>query len=169
MGKSILFSWRKKRPCCHPNYVLKNAMNTAYGQSRSSLNILVVEDSADTANSLAAILAYDGHNVQQAYDGDAARNVVTLCWPDVVLLDIAMPGCDGYHVAKRIREQSGQKQKPLFIVISGYATEADRQRSEAEGIYQHFAKPMEPDVLSGLLRDIAVNRSVWQVEGAAAT
>jgi CheY-like chemotaxis protein len=144
-------------------------MNLADGRSRPTLKVLIVDDSADTATLLATLLTYEGHDVQQACDGDAAIDAVHLCWPDVVLLDLAMPGCNGYEVARRIREQRGEKPKPLFIVISGYASPADLSRSEAEGIYLHLAKPTEPGLLCGRLRDIAVNRSGCQLIGTAPT
>jgi CheY-like chemotaxis protein len=135
-------------------------MDAADGQNLPPLKVLIVEDYADTANTLATILVHDGHNVQIACDGQTAIEAVKVCWPEVVLLDIAMPGCDGYQAAKLIREQRGEKPRPLFIVISGHATPADRARSEAEGIYLHFAKPVDLDLLRGLLREFAVSLSM---------
>jgi CheY-like chemotaxis protein len=123
-----------------------------------SLKILIVEDCADTADTLGLILGLEGHDVHIAHHSAAAIEVVASRWPDVVLLDLAMPGADGYHVANGIRAQCGDKPKPLFVVISGHATEADRLRSEAEGMYLHFAKPVEASLVIGLLRQFASER-----------
>jgi two-component system CheB/CheR fusion protein len=80
------------------------------------------------------LLNLEGHDVLVALDGLAALEACQGCWPDVVLLDLALPSCDGYQVAKRIREQSGTKPRPLLVVLSGYTDDAGRQRSRAEGI-----------------------------------
>jgi two-component system CheB/CheR fusion protein len=104
------------------------------------------------------LLGLDGHDVQVARDGLAALEACQSCWPDVVLLDVALPSCDGYQVAKRIREQAGTKPRPLLVVLSGYTGHADRQRSRAEGIDVYFAKPVDPEVLLRLLRQFAAER-----------
>jgi CheY-like chemotaxis protein len=122
------------------------------------LQVLIVEDCADTADTVGAILAFDGHDVQIAYNGAAAIDAVSSRWPDVVLLDLAMPGFDGYQVADKIRQKCGDRAQPVFIVISGHAKESDRLRSEAEGIHLHFAKPMDADLLLGVVRQFAARR-----------
>jgi CheY-like chemotaxis protein len=134
-----------------------------------SLKILVVEDSTDAANTMGILLKRERYEVNLAYDGQGAIAAGDKCWPDVVLLDLAIPGCNGYQVAKGIREQCMGKPQPLFIVISGHASEADRQRSIAEGIHLHFAKPMDPDLLLDLLRDLAINRLQGRGDSAANT
>jgi CheY-like chemotaxis protein len=124
-------------------------------QSRLALCVLVVEDDADTADTMAAILRHDGQGVQVARDGPAAIQACRDRWPDVVLLDLALPGCDGSQVAKRIREQSATRLKPLLIAVTGYGANANRLRSSVEGIDLHFLKPTDPEVLLRLLRQFA--------------
>jgi CheY-like chemotaxis protein len=128
-------------------------MNAA--AQRSPLRVLIVEDYEDAATSLAAILTIDQHEVYVARTGPAAIETAKSHWPDAVLLDLGLPGCNGYHVAKCIREDGDGKPNPLFIVISGYATMADRLRSETEGIYIHLPKPADLELLRGLLHDLA--------------
>jgi CheY-like chemotaxis protein len=122
------------------------------------LRILVVEAYADGADSMAIMLCLAGYDVQIARDGPVACAVATAALPDVVLLDIALPGCDGYEVARRICVQSDGKLTPLLIAISGYATDSDRVRSRAAGIDMHFAKPVDPELLLGILRRSAAVR-----------
>lgn len=110
------------------------------------LRILVVEDDADTANSLAILLRLEGHDVRSVRDGPAALAFVGICKPDMVLLDIGLPGMDGYEVAKRLKAlKSGEV---LFIIaITGYGQASDRRRSTEAGIDLHMVKPVDPDML----------------------
>jgi CheY-like chemotaxis protein len=135
------------------------AMKAATIQSGRSLRVLVVEDDVGTTESLSYLLGLDGHEVQVAPDGQAAIQACTNRWPDVVLLDLALPLCDGYQVAGHIRQQSeARPPRPFVVVISGYATQDDRLRSGMEGADLHFAKPMDPELLLKLLRRFAAVR-----------
>jgi CheY-like chemotaxis protein len=118
----------------------------------------VVEDYADAADSLADMLGLAGYGVQIARDGPAACSVAATYSPDVVLLDIGLPGCNGYEVARRIRQQFSGKPRPFLVAISGFARDLDRVRSQAAGIDLHFAKPLEPDLLFHVLRRFAAVR-----------
>jgi CheY-like chemotaxis protein len=129
-------------------------MNADQPSVGRALRVLVVDDDADMANSLAALLRFDGHEVVVALNGRTAIGEAQRQPPDVVLLDLAMPGMDGFVVARRIREQA-HPLKPLFIVISGSTQPRDHARSVAEGIDLHFRKPVNPDLLRSLLdRDV---------------
>jgi CheY-like chemotaxis protein len=114
------------------------------------LRVLVVEDNADSATSLALLLRLQGHEVKIALDGPTGLQVAQDNWPDVVLLDIGLPGLDGYLVARGIGEHPGEK-KPLLIAVTGYDRETDRQRSAEAGIDLHLVKPVDPVQLQGLL------------------
>jgi two-component system, OmpR family, response regulator len=138
-------------------------MSTAEGQCGPPLQILIVEDYPDAAESMRDLLAWDGYEICIAHCLQSAVSSVETSWPDVVLLDIAMPGGSGYEVAKRVRERCGSRRKPLFIAISGYATEADRLHSRAEGINLHFAKPVDPMFLREVLRSYANSRQTAPV------
>jgi CheY-like chemotaxis protein len=133
-------------------------MNPPARHCGRALRVLVVEDQAETADPMAMLLGLDGQDVQVAQDGLDALEACQSCWPDVVLLDVALPSCDGFQVAKRIREQSGTKPRPLLVVLTGYTGFADRQRSRAVGIDLYFAKPVAPEVLLRLLRRFAAVR-----------
>jgi two-component system CheB/CheR fusion protein len=114
------------------------------------LHILVVEDDADTAESTAILLCSFGHRVQIASDGPAACQAALSKPPDVVLLDLGLPGMDGYEVARRLQAPSWEK-RPFLIAITGYSSEEDRRRSLQAGIDLHLLKPVDPDFLRRLL------------------
>jgi CheY-like chemotaxis protein len=119
-----------------------------------SLSVLLVEDDPDTATSTAMILELLGHQVRVAHDGAAAIAAVRQKQPDAVVMDIAMPGMDGYEVAASL--QPLFTKKPLMAAISGYVP--DPERSKAAGIELHFLKPVDPDILGELLRVHATRR-----------
>jgi CheY-like chemotaxis protein len=120
-------------------------------QRPTGLRILVVEDYADGATSMAMLLRLSGHDAWVAADGPAALKAAQEVQPDVVLLDIGLPGMDGYEVAKRLQKQQAEK-KPLLVAVTGFASEADRRHSAEVGIDLHLVKPADPDHLLRLLR-----------------
>jgi CheY-like chemotaxis protein len=124
-----------------------------------TLRILVVEDSADTAESLRTLVSVWGHEARIAPDGPAALDAVCDFLPDVVLLDIGLPGMDGWDVAARLR-QAPELARCVLIVLSGFAAESDVQRSRAVGCACHLAKPANPDELRRMLTCIAITRSL---------
>ena len=118
---------------------------------KAGLRILVVEDHADTAESLALLLRGEGHEIQVAPDGLAAVGAVQFAPPDVLLLDIGLPGMSGWEVARWVTGQPAEK-RPLLVAVTGYGREEDRRRSEEAGIDLHLVKPVDPEKLLGLLR-----------------
>src|SRR5262245_14542340 len=114
------------------------------------LRVLVVEDGADAARSLATLLRLFGHQVEVARDGTSALEAARARRPDVVLLDIGLPGPDGWEVARRIRGWDAPT-RPLPVAVTGYGSEADLRRSEEAGIDLHLTRPAEPDRLRRLL------------------
>jgi CheY-like chemotaxis protein len=115
------------------------------------LNVLIVEDDADTAASTSWLLCREGHQVRIALDGPSALEEVHNDAPDVVLLDIALPGMDGWQIAKHLSGQAAPK-KPFFVAITGYGRPADRCRSKEAGIHLHLVKPVDPQYLLQVLR-----------------
>jgi CheY-like chemotaxis protein len=113
------------------------------------LHILVVEDHKDTANTTAQLLTLYGFEVQVAADGMAALEAARSWQPDVVLLDIGLPGLDGYKVAKRL---PALEKRPLLIAVTGYGRDVDRRRSQQAGIDLHLVKPVDPEQLLTVLR-----------------
>jgi CheY-like chemotaxis protein len=118
---------------------------------RGRLFILAVEDDPDTARNLAFLLRRQGHAVSIAPDGPAALRSAHVHQPDVVLLDIGLPGMSGYEVARHLYHHPGAK-RPLLIAITGRGGEHDRQQSEAAGIDLHLVKPVDPGQLNQVLR-----------------
>ncbi len=118
------------------------------------VRILVVEDNLDAAESLATLLRVWGHDVQVVHDGLQALDAARELRPEVVLLDIGLPGLDGYQVARRLREDIGLDSS-LLVAMTGYGQPEDRRRSREAGIHHHFVKPVEPLVLRNLLADVA--------------
>jgi len=117
-------------------------------QPSKGLNILIVEDNEDTATTTAILLRLYGHEVRIAMDGPAALQAAKDGFPDVVLVDIGLPGMDGYEVARKIGEQPTER-RPLFIALTGFGPE----RHSADGIIDlHLLKPLDPDRLEKVLR-----------------
>ena len=116
-----------------------------------ALHVLIVEDHADTAVSMALLLRIQRHAGEVAPDGPTALKIAQAEPPDVVLLDLALPGMDGYEVARRLVEQPGEK-RPLLIAVTGYGREEDRRRSAQAGIDLHLVKPADMAQLERLLR-----------------
>jgi PAS domain S-box-containing protein len=115
--------------------------------------ILVVDDNKDSADSLALLLTLVGNQVRTAQDGETALKVAAECLPEVILLDIGLPGLDGYQVARRLRAQS-EFGGTVLVAMTGYGTEGDRRRSEESGFYAHMVKPVEFSALQELLRTL---------------
>jgi len=105
--------------------------------------ILVVDDNLDAAESTAAFLRLEGHEVKTVNDGREALASVGVFAPHVIVLDIGLPGLDGYAVARRLREQ-GDTSHALLIAVTGYGQREDRERATASGFDYHFTKPTDP-------------------------
>lgn len=113
----------------------------------AALRILVVDDNEDNVTSTAMLLRAHGHEVRSCYDGIAAMQMVAQFQPDVVLLDLNLPGKNGWEVAREIRAQSTMK-RPFLIAVSGtYMQASDRALSQLRGFDHHLAKPVDPDAL----------------------
>ena len=112
--------------------------------------ILVVDDNADSAQGTAKILTRQGHDVRIVYDGPGALAAAREHRPRYVLLDIGLPGMDGYEVAARLRQEEAL-QGATLIAVSGYGQDSDRRRSREAGFDQHLVKPVDPEELLALL------------------
>ena len=95
------------------------------------------------------------HDVSVVHDGRTALEAARLHQPEVVLLDIGLPGLDGYQVAQRLRDEVGLDHT-LLVAMTGYGQPEDRRRSREAGIHHHFVKPVEPAVLRNLLAGVGV-------------
>ena len=112
--------------------------------------VLVVDDNKDAAQSLALLLRSWGHEVTVASDGPHALIAAAEHQPDIALLDIGLPGMDGYQVAEQLRKMQGLE-KLVLIAITGYGQEQDRRLSEQAGFDHHLVKPVDLEVLQNLL------------------
>jgi CheY-like chemotaxis protein len=115
-----------------------------------SRRVLVVDDNEDEASGLAMVMKLAGHQVEVANEGETALAAAHTFRPEVVLLDIGLPGMNGYEVASHLRRQSDTA-KMLLVALTGYGQEHDRQRALEAGFDFHFTKPVEPVVLKELI------------------
>ena len=136
-----------------PSTSLKTAEPTG-----PSLRVLVVDDNVDTAQTLAMLLEMSGHDVRTAYTGPNALEATLDYRPNVVLLDIGLPGLNGYEVAKRIRQQP-VLHNIVLVAVTGYGQEADRQLSQESGFDHHLVKPTDFGKVQQILATISEKAS----------
>lgn len=123
--------------------------------SPRQLRVLVVDDDPDNANSTAILLNLFGHRVYVAFNGTNALHLAKTVRPDVVLLDIRMPGLSGCHVAQLIREEFvSSDEKPLLVAITGCNLRGPLLETVLEEFDLHYAKPVDPSVLIELLEGV---------------
>jgi CheY-like chemotaxis protein len=128
-------------------------MEPTHEAKRRPLRVLVVDDNSDAADMMAVMLGRWGHDARSAYEGLSALALASTFHPEVVLLDLGLPGMDGYEVAKGLRQQPWAGDVTIFAV-TGRGQEEDRQRSYANGFQEHIVKPLVPDQLKSLLAKI---------------
>jgi CheY-like chemotaxis protein len=114
------------------------------------LRVLAVDDNMDAASTLALLIQISGHDVRTAHDGPSALAAAQAYRPDVILLDIGLPGLDGYEVAQRLRAMPIGADMVL-VALTGYGQDEDRRRSIAAGFDHHLVKPASPQTLMKLL------------------
>ena len=119
---------------------------TSRMKNPSTKKILVVDDNVDAADTLQALLGMDGFDVTTAYDGLAAVTAAGACRPDAVVMDIGMPGLDGYDAARMMRQQPGGEDLVL-IALTGWGQPADQSRASQAGFDHHLVKPVDYDLL----------------------
>ena len=116
----------------------------AAGVDGRRMKVLVVDDNHDAADSLAALLEIDGFDVHAVYDGAAAIAAVTQSQPDMIILDLGMPGMDGYETARAIRQRPGAE-GILLLALTGWGQSDARRRTLEAGFDHHLVKPVELD------------------------
>lgn len=123
------------------------------------MRVLVVEDNNDSAQSLAVVLRLYGYDVEVAADGPSGLAAAQENPPDVVFLDIGLPGgMDGWEVARQLRRIAFVR-RPSVIAVTGFGREGDRKRSYESGVDMHFTKPAEPKRLKSILERLEQVRS----------
>ncbi len=118
--------------------------------TRVRRRVLVVDDNRDSTESMEMLLKAWGHNARSARDGVEALDMAAEFQPEVVLLDIGLPGMDGYEVARRMHAMPGLR-NTVLIAMTGYSQEEDRMRSREAGFARHLVKPADPGALRMLL------------------
>ena len=135
----------------------KRANGTVNGTvNPTALRILLIEDDTDARDALAALLGLDGHHVIATGDGAHGVDLAKVENPDVAVIDIGLPGLDGYEVARRIRALLGRS--AILIALTGYSLPEDRQRAAHAGFDDHIVKPVDPAELSRVLAKLAQER-----------
>jgi CheY-like chemotaxis protein len=112
--------------------------------------MLIVDDNVDTAETMALLQGLRGHCTRTAHTGVAAIELAIEFLPEVVLLDIGLPGMDGYEVARKLRALP-QLDGVFLVAMTGYGGEQDKARSKEAGFDQHMVKPADPEVLRAWL------------------
>jgi CheY-like chemotaxis protein/two-component sensor histidine kinase len=156
-GRGSVFTLRL--PCLLP--ATAAAPSVAAGETMASkaqpgLKVLVVDDNVDAAESLATVLQLTGRQTCTVYDGPGVLQAAREFGPDVVLLDIGLPGMSGYDVARQLRADPGLS-RSVLIAVTGWGSEEDRRRSREAGFDEHLTKPVDLATLDPLLRRFAAD------------
>jgi PAS domain S-box-containing protein len=140
---------------------LVNEASTSWqpGKARTKRRVLIVDDNRDLAATAAAVLSASGHDVRTASDGASALATASEYHPDVVLLDIGLPGISGYEVARQLRA-SEQGRSMLLVALTGYGQDADRQRAREAGFDRHVVKPLDPATLERIVESISASAAI---------
>jgi signal transduction histidine kinase len=139
---------RRAVPLAQPTHSTK-----AVPPEIKGLQLLVVDDNADSVDALGMWLRMEGHRVEIAYSGEEALRAAMAQQPDAVVLDLALPGIDGYEVARKLRRESGFD-RVCFIAMTGFGAYADRERAKQAGFDHHMVKPIDYAAFSHLLAQL---------------
>ena len=132
------------------------------GADGRKIQVLVVDDNQDAADSLAALLDIDGFDARAVYDGAAAIVVAAEAPPDMIIMDLGMPGMDGYETARAIRQQPGAE-RILLLALTGWGQSDARRRTAEAGFDHHLVKPVE---LEQIIRLAGARQNREQVQAA---
>jgi len=125
----------------------------APGKKAAPRRVLVVEDNLDAVHTLVMLLRQDGHQVDFAINGYAAMEVARRFRPEVVLLDLGLPGLDGFDVCARLKREPGMEGL-RFVAVTAYGSEDYRKRALAAGFDLHILKPYDPQKLLAIVRNL---------------
>jgi CheY-like chemotaxis protein len=116
------------------------------------LRVLVVDDNVDSADTLGTLVTIWGHEVRLAHDGPSTLVMARSFQPEVILLDIGLPGMSGYDVARALREQGLGGRR--LVALTGWSQDEDRERAREAGFDEHLAKPVNADRLRKVLEGV---------------
>lgn len=118
--------------------------------AKTGKRVLVIDDNIDAAESIAVFLRLEGHEVRTVSDGPQAVAIAQVFAPQVAVVDIGLPGMNGYEVARRLRLK-GSDAPALLIALTGYGQKEDRARSSEAGFDHHFVKPADPRLIQAAI------------------
>ena len=130
-------------------------------QKPHPLRVLIVDDNVDTVLSFSMLLKASGSEVKTAHDGPTAVKIAQEYVPDVVLLDIGLPGLNGYEVARQIRKQPSLR-NVVLVALTGYGQESDKQASTEAGFNHHLIKPARIAEIRQILETVAERRDIFE-------
>ena len=120
----------------------------------SGRSILIVEDNPDARDALRVLLELEGHAVEAAGEGQEALELARAKDPDIALVDIGLPGIDGYEIARRVRARDARR--PILIALTGYGQPEDRRRATEAGFDDMLVKPVDPGALADMLATLEI-------------
>ncbi|WP_288381295.1 PAS domain S-box protein [uncultured Massilia sp.] len=154
MGKGSTFTVElPEAPDCPPPGADTGAAALAAQARDAGLRILIADDNVDAAHLLADLLEISGHAVSAVHDGREALEHITADRPDMAILDIGMPGLNGYEVARTIRATPGMD-GTVLVALTGWGGELDRSRSKEAGFDAHLTKPASVDELERMIAQV---------------
>ncbi len=155
LGKGSTFTVRLPRAARHdlPAQAAASEAQPACAEE-GGRRVLIVDDNVDAAETLAMMLGLLGHDTRQAHDGPDALRVAQAYQPDLIFMDIGLPGLTGHEVVARMRGELGMTDA-YIVALSGYGTEEDRRKSFESGFDTHLVKPLDPSQLPQLLSGAA--------------
>jgi two-component system CheB/CheR fusion protein len=112
--------------------------------------VLLIEDNRDARETFRMMLELAGHKVLEAEEGHSGLKLLRSELPDIAVIDVGLPGIDGYKIASRFR-QDPQSRGVMLVALTGYGTPEARERSRAAGFDHHLIKPIDPEVLWDLM------------------
>jgi signal transduction histidine kinase/DNA-binding response OmpR family regulator len=153
LGKGSIFTIRLPRAVRHDmemNETKTMESTQAAAVAAAGKRVLIVDDNIDAAETLAMMLEILGQQTRQAHEGNGALKVALEYNPEVIFMDIGLPGLSGHEVVTRMRKELGMTDA-YIIALSGYGTEEDRRKSAHAGFDSHYVKPLDPSALPGIL------------------
>jgi PAS domain S-box-containing protein len=137
-------------PAVHPPAEHAAARSAGRAPECQPRRVLIVEDNDDAREMLRVLLTHDGHEVHEALDGPGGLQAALTLQPDIALVDVGLPGLDGYALARSLRAHPNG-QRVLLVALTGYGQPEDRRRGEEAGFDAHVVKPVDPGQLARLL------------------
>ena len=131
-------------------------------QVRRPLRVLVADDDRDAVLTLVMLLRHEGHDVRGVYNGHDVMKVSRELRPDVIILDITMPGMSGYELARTLRARYGDA-CPVLIAVTAWDKSSDKIVSQVIGFNHHFGKPVDPQALITLLATLPRDESAQYI------